>query len=136
MDFKNKRMKILDLLAKGELSIDEAEVILDALDQKEKKTSIEMNPSKKQFKMLKIFIASNDREKVNLSIPLDFVRLLRNKKFSAVIKNSNTEIDVEEIINLAQSGVMGELVNIETPNGDIVRITIEWHKRRKRHHDI
>ena len=64
-------------------------------------------------------------EKVNLSIPLDFVRLLRNKKFSAVIKNSNTEIDVEEIINLAQSGVMGELVNIETPNGDIVRITIE-----------
>ncbi|SRR5690554_564801 len=125
MDFKNKRMKILDLLAKGELSIDEAEVILDALDQKEKKTSVEMNPSKKQFKMLKIFIASNDREKVNLSIPLDFVRLLRNKKFSAVIKNSNTEIDVEEIINLAQSGVMGELVNIETPNGDIVRITIE-----------
>ncbi|HHT99148.1 MAG TPA: hypothetical protein GXZ79_03615 [Acholeplasma sp.] len=125
MDYKNKRMKILDLLAKGELSIDEAEVILDALDQKEKKTSVEMNPSKKQFKMLKIFIASNDREKVNLSIPLDFVRLLRNKKFSAVIKNSNTEIDVEEIINLAQSGVMGELVNIETPNGDIVRITIE-----------
>lgn len=125
MDYKNKRMKILDLLAKGELSIDEAEVILDALDQKEKKTSVEMNPSKKQFKMLKIFIASNDSEKVNLSIPLDFVRLLRNKKFSAVIKNSNTEIDVEEIINLAQSGVMGELVNIETPNGDIVRITIE-----------
>ena len=125
MDYKNKRMKILDLLAKGELSIDEAEVILDALDQKEKKTSVEMNPSKKQFKMLKIFIASNDREKVNLSIPLDFVRLLRNKKFSAVIKNSNTEIGVEEIINLAQSGVMGELVNIETPNGDIVRITIE-----------
>lgn len=125
MDYKNKRMKILDLLAKGELSIDEAEVILDALDQKEKKTSVEMNPSKKQFKMLKIFIASNDKEKVNLSIPLDFVRLLRNKKFSAVIKNSNTEIDVEEIINLAQSGVMGELVNIETPNGDIVRITIE-----------
>jgi len=123
---KEERMKILDLLAKGVISSDEAENLLGSMERpSEEKYSeqVIVNNKKAPFRMLKIIIDSQDGDKVRVQIPIEFAKLLKTGKFNINLQDS--DIDIDALLEMISAGVMGEIVNIESADGDHVKIVVE-----------
>ena len=78
-ELKEERMKILEMLSKKIITADEAEKLLSSLNQDD--DPIVLEPKKSQFKMLKINVLSSSGDDVNIQIPIEFAKLLKNKKF-------------------------------------------------------
>ena len=109
------------------------DISLDELLGKEKHSTVLTNkPNKKDFDsmILKITILDvKDGDKVNINLPLALVRVFTNQEGDKVnILNGNKaleNIDFKQIIELVENGVVGELVNIESGDGDAIRIYVE-----------
>lgn len=83
--------------------------------------------TKKGAKFLKVLIKSADGDKVNIKIPFTFAKLLLNVHPKILEKTSfnKADIDFKEIISSLETGVYGELLDIESNDGDIVKIIVE-----------
>ena len=122
---RDERMKILELLSEGIITSDEAEKLLLALDTNETDFNQEIVQTKKKapFKMLKILIDSNDGDKVRIQIPVEFSKLLKTNKFKSNI--GDADIDIDAILDMISQGVDGEIVNVSSSDGDIIKIIVE-----------
>ncbi len=119
---KEERLKILQMLSEGTIDASQAESLLSALGHEEVKTTVVAH-KKGPFKLLKILVNSKDGDKVDVKIPVEFAKLLKNKKFQANFGES--DIDVDSIIEMVTQGMEGEIVNIESNDGDTVKIVVE-----------
>ncbi|HOO44221.1 MAG TPA: hypothetical protein PKU69_04030 [Bacillota bacterium] len=124
-ELKEERMKILELLSKGIITADEAEKLLAALSAGDAEPEIISAPKKKdQFKMLKVLVDSADGDEVRIELPIEFAKLLKNKKLTH-IDDADLDIDVDSLIQMINAGVVGEIVNVKSADGDIVKIVVE-----------
>ncbi len=124
-ELKEERMKILELLSKGIISAEEAEKLLNALSNNEKESEVIIPAKKKdQFKMLKVLVDSEDGDEVRIELPIEFAKLLKNKKLTR-IDEEDLDIDIDALIQMINAGVVGEIVNIKSADGDIVKIIVE-----------
>ncbi len=125
---KAERMKILELLNKGIINVDDAERLLAALGEPEVKTETPfelVNQKKAPFRMLKVYVDSADGDQVRIQLPIEFAKLLKNSKFSGMESLGDMDLDIDTLIQMINAGVIGEIVNVESADGDIVRITVE-----------
>jgi hypothetical protein len=125
-DLKDERLKVLGLLQKGLISADEAEKLLSAMDHKDtdfKETFVVQNAKKAPFRMLRIYVDSKEGDVVKIQIPIEFAKLLKSGKFN--INLEQNDIDIDSIIDMINQGFVGELVNVESADGDIVKIVVE-----------
>ena len=120
---KEERIKILDMLASGTIGAKEAEELLSALESNEEVNATLVTSRKGPFKLLKIVVNSADGGKVNVKIPVEFAKLLKNKKFQANF--GDVDVDIDSIIEMVTQGMEGEIVNIESEDGDTVKIVVE-----------
>ena len=124
---KEERMRILEMLSKGIIKADEAEKLLAALEGASKAEEIFAQPvlssKKTPFRMLKIFVDSNDGDVVKIQIPIEFAKLLKTGKFNVNLQDA--DIDIDSLIQMINTGVVGEIVNVESADGDVVRIVVE-----------
>lgn len=88
------------------------------------------NPDKKSIDemILKIKVKSADGDKINVNLPVPLVRMgleigLNMPQFEGnkVLK----DIDMQKIMLMIDSGVIGKLIDIESADGDIVEIVVE-----------
>lgn len=123
---KEERMKILDLLSKGIINATEASELLSALESNqasEQGVTTIIENKKAPFRMLKIFVDSHDGDIVKIQIPVEFAKLLKTGKFNVNLEDS--DIDIDALLQMIQTGVVGEIVNIVSSDGDTVRIVVE-----------
>ncbi len=123
---KEERMKVLELLAKGIINSEEAEKLLAAMDKDDdiKEAEVIIPQGKKApFRMLKILVDSADGDNVRMQIPIEFAKLLKTGKFN--VNLSQSDIDIDSLLDMINSGVVGEIVNIESSDGDTIRIVVE-----------
>lgn len=118
MMLKEERMKVLEMLKENIITVEEAEKLLNAIDSNDEVLVREKN----KFKMLKVIIDSTDGEKVRMQIPIEFAKLLKSDKFNLNLDKAN--INIDELIAMIDSGVMGDLVNIDA-DGNKVTIRVE-----------
>jgi hypothetical protein len=128
-NLKEERLKILDLLTKGIIKPEDAEKLLAALGANEtpvyEADPVHVVPSKKApFRMLRIYVDSADGDKVRIQLPIEFAKLLKSGKFN-IDAIEDFDIDIDQLIQMINSGVVGELVNVESADGDIVKIVVE-----------
>jgi len=124
-NLKQERIKILELLAKNVINADQAERLLAALSNAEEAVAeAQVITKKNQFRMLKILVDSADGDEVRIEIPIEFARLLKSKKLMK-IDTDDFDIDIDELISMINSGVVGEIVNVKSADGDIVKIIVE-----------
>jgi hypothetical protein len=124
-DLKQERMKILELLSKNVINADQAEKLLAALSTKnEIEDNLKVIDKKNQFRMLKIYVDSSDGDQVRIQLPIEFAKLLKSKKIMK-IDTDDFDLDIDELIGMINSGVVGEIVNIKSEDGDIVKIVVE-----------
>jgi len=125
-NLKEERMKVLDLLSKGIISADEAEKLLSAMDKSEeglKAEAILVDQKKAPFRMLKILVDSEDGDKVRVQIPVEFAKLLKTGKFN--VNLSDNDIDIDALLDMINTGVVGEIVSVDSADGDKIRIIVE-----------
>ena len=128
---KEERMKILEMLQTGVIDANEAEKLLAALEPIKKiEREMVINGglsvgTKSKRKMLKIKVESTDGDNVDIQIPVEFANLLKSGKISNKIKIDEEDINIDEIIKMAEEGLEGDLINVETKDGEKIRIYID-----------
>lgn len=122
---KEERLQILELLKAGTITPDEAEKLLSALmAQPEQEVVVAPKDKKQPFRMLKILVDASSGEKVRVNIPVEFAKLLKNGKFGNT-KLDDFEIDIDAILDMVNQGILGEIVTVDSEDGDKVRIVVE-----------
>lgn len=122
---KEERLQILELLKAGTITPDEAERLLSALMmQPEQEVVVAPKDKKQPFRMLKILVDASSGEKVRVNIPVEFARLLKNGKFGNT-KLDDFEIDIDAVLDMVNQGILGEIVTVDSEDGDKVRIVVE-----------
>jgi ribosomal protein L21E len=123
---KEERKQILEMLSDGTISADEAEKLLNALtEEKENFQEVIINKPKKgkSFKMLRVLVDSKEGDKVRVQIPVEFAQLLKTAKFNSQV--GDLDIDIDAIVEMVVNGVEGEIVNVESSDGDIIKVVVE-----------
>ena len=133
-----ERMKILDMLSQGIITANEANELLKSLDEKKidvnGKTMTEGQYLKSAAaKFLYIEAKSHDGDNVNVTIPLSLIKAaVKMGNVQGIIDKSlswssfaNEAIDIDLILQCIESGTTGNIVSMDSKEGDSVRIYIE-----------
>lgn len=122
----NDSLRILEMIENKTITAAEGAELLKALESNEVKEPIARN-KKEAFKMFKIKVLSADGDKVNVQIPIEFakVALSSGKGFMKVDQLQGLDLDIDQILGMIDSGMLGKIVDIESADGDIVEIIIE-----------
>lgn len=129
MTVNEEKLKILEMIEKQQITPQEGSELLKALGSSSKKEG--GAPKKQAFKMFKIRILSNDGDKVNVQIPLEFAKMVLKSPGKKGIpkldklKDIDPDMDYERIVDMIDAGMSGKIVDIQSEDGDIVEIVIE-----------
>ena len=119
------RLRILEMIQNKTITAAEGADLLKALDVADSK--IQVVGKKDAFKMFKIKVLSADGDKVNVQIPIEFARvaLKSGKGVMKIDQLEDFDLDIDAILEMIDSGMLGKIVDIESADGDIVEIVIE-----------
>ena len=82
--------------------------------------------------ILKILVNSADGDEVTINLPIALGETIIKAIIKSNIGDKNDkddllkQIDFEQIIDLVKKGIIGEIVNVKSADGDIVIIRIEY----------
>ena len=133
-----ERRQILEMLAEGKISGEEAEKLLDRLDQQKEQygggAPGEGDPSQTgKPKYLRVMVNSTNGDKVNVRVPMALIRT--GLKLTTMLPPEATQKIAEQGIDLSQlSELQGEeliealrelTVDVDSADGDTVRVYCE-----------
>lgn len=78
--------------------------------------------------LLKINVLSSDGDKVKVNLPISLIKLCIESGMDLPQingKNTLNNIDFNQIFMLIEAGVVGELISVESADGDTVSILVE-----------
>jgi len=130
-----ERRKILEMLAEGKISAEDAERLLDKIEAGP--SSAPPPPRKpgdsKRIKWLLVQVDSTDGDKVNVRVPMSLIRT--GVKLGAILPRGASErirargIDLSGLAQLDDEALVEALselqVNVNSSGGDVVRIHCE-----------
>ena len=94
-----------------------------------KKEIVRQEENKDKNKLLfKISIKSADGDEISINLPLLVIKVLVENNSNTNIISGNEllkNIDFASLLSLAEQGVIGEIVNISSADGDIIKIVVE-----------
>ncbi len=131
----DERKRILNMLSEGKISVEEAEKLLKAVGKDKntnnrKQTNTTLSKKSKNIKgKLRIVVNTEDGDNVNIAIPLKLASMVK----SMIPKEAKKELDNEGIdlnniinsLNESMDEIDEDLVQVESANGDKVRIYID-----------
>lgn len=107
------------------------ELMNETNENDEKRPVMLLVPEEKRKKpeeiILRILVDGGDGDKVRVNLPLPLLKAGMNLGIASKFtdKYSLKDIDLEEVFRLAESGVMGTLVEVEGADGSCVKIVVE-----------
>lgn len=114
------RLQILKMIENGTISADDGLKLLDAVSGKSEETKSDKSIPK-GVKWVRVVVTDEMKSKtVDIKLPSSLFKIFGTK----IVKGLDTEIDMDEILELIRSGVEGELVNITTDDGHLVVISL------------
>ncbi len=122
-------VKVLTMLSEGKLNVEKSAELIDVMYKKEEK-AIQIVEKNYDRRMLRIKVDSSDGDKVNVNLPIAVITSVLKATGKLPIKNVDMEgIDfevlIETIIAALDNEMIGEIVTVDSSDGDIVRVVIE-----------
>ena len=122
-------IKILTMLSEGKLNVEKSAELIDVMYKKEEK-AIQIVEKNYDKRMLKIKVDSSDGDKVNVNLPIAVITSVLKATGKLPIKNVDMEgIDFEVLIETIIAGLdnemIGEIVTVDSSDGDVIRVVIE-----------
>ena len=128
-------LRVLKMVEEGKITADKAKDLIDALNNSNSTnngdTQIVMSENKSyEDKFLKIKVLSAEGDKVNVQLPIKIIREILKVTGKLPIQTEALDaVDIEQfmntIANCLDNEVMGEIVDITSNKGDIVKVVIE-----------
>lgn len=128
-------LRVLKMVEEGKIDADKAKELIDVLNGSNTKSDnyaqIVLNANKNyEDKFLRIKILSAEGDKVNVQLPIKIIREILKVTGKLPIKTEGLDgLDIDQLINTIitclDNEVMGEIVDITSNKGDIVKVVIE-----------
>jgi len=119
-----EKKQILEMVRDGKLTVEEAQKIMEAMDQGDEDAAAVTATRPTRF--LRIRVKDEDGARVNVSVPLSLVRALwRFIPKDAMRELEGHNIDVDSILVAVNEGAQGVLVDVEDEDGTKVEIVVE-----------
>ncbi|MEH6937353.1 hypothetical protein V7056_05735 [Bacillus sp. JJ664] len=127
---KEEIAKVLTMVKEGKIDADKASELIDVLKEKEAGSNHTHKSANYAEKILKIRVLSAENDNVKINVPIKLVKalLVAGNSILASIPESEKyvkDIDMNLIIEAIENELDGQLVDIQTGNGDIVSVIIE-----------
>jgi len=122
-----EKRQILDMLASGKITQEQAMELLNALDEGEEET-IATPTGEKKFLRIRVNDANGEGDKVNVNIPIGLVKIglkLASKYADDEDLKALEKVDMDEVLRMIEEGVEGKLVEVDTKEGEKVEIFVE-----------
>lgn len=120
-------LRILKMVEEGKISADKAQELIEALNVKDNSIQV-VSDNDIMDKMLKIKVNSHEGDKVNVNLPIRFIKTML-KTFGKIPIDTNVKgmesVDINLIADAIDNGLTGKIVDVNSSNGDIVEIVIE-----------
>lgn len=128
----DEKMRILTMLQEGKVTAEEAEQLLNAMEETEpaRTTELERKTDDMEYdrRMLRVYVDGSDKVRVNFPIRLA-KKLLRATGKLPMSMNGVEGVDMSElmetIISCLDDEMLGEIVTVDSQDGTQVRIVIE-----------
>ncbi len=119
-------LRVLKMVEEGKIDSEKAAELIEALKDGSESCVMQNQSANNDGKMLKIRVLSSDSDKVNVQLPINFIKgvLAACKKVPLNIKGIEN-VDTEMLLNAIDSGITGKIVDVNSGDGDIVEIVIE-----------
>ncbi|WP_411677946.1 SHOCT-like domain-containing protein [Caproicibacter sp.] len=133
----NEKTRILNLLRDGAITTEEAEQLLNALEEREQPEEPAAEPvvlkdnRGRKPKKLRILVDSDEankgKSKVNVSIPISLIRALGPIASSSIPKKTRLELEQQgidvaailaEVEELIESGTDEDFINVDSGDGE------------------
>ncbi|MBL7034027.1 MAG: hypothetical protein ISR91_07765 [Candidatus Delongbacteria bacterium] len=126
---ENERKQVLEMVAEGKVTVEEAQQLLDALNQQPQDQDNFDLPAKRagvfrKPRMIYIEVVEHGRKKVNVRIPLALAKVGMRFVPEDVVDVAGEKINLDELFDAVKNGVVGNLVEVED-NGKQVRIYVK-----------
>ena len=116
--------RILKMVQEGKIDSDKATELLEALNSHP--VFDQMKKGDINDKMLKIRVISGENDKVNVNLPIKFIKNVLGACGKIPISADGMDkIDVKLIADAIENGIEGKIVDVKSANGDIVEVSIE-----------
>ena len=121
-------LKVLTMLSEGKLNIEKSADLIEAMYAKEEKNlEVIKNYDKR---MLRVLVDSANGDNVKVNLPVVVITSILKATGKLPIKNANMEgIDIEmlteSIIAALDNEMIGEIITVDSSDGDVVRVIIE-----------
>ena len=121
--------KILTMVQEGKIDSEKGAQLIAVL--KEKETPALSNKQNKYLdKTLKIRVVSKENDNVNVNVPIKLVKALlkTGHSIAASIPQSQQyvkDLDINMLIDAIENELDGNIVDIQSANGDTVKVVIE-----------
>lgn len=112
---------LLDVAELYDCSLDE---LFGRVDSRKVKLDEKVDPSELFFK---VNVDCKDGDKVNINFPFELVKLFaQNGQGDITIGGSSalSQIDWKQLIDMAEKGLLGKLLEVKSADGDIVNIFV------------
>lgn len=120
-------MRILKMVEEGKLNADKAKELIDALEQPSQEI---ITVKDYDNKMLRVNIESHEGDEVKLKLPVKVIKTIIKATGKLPMMSTNVDgVNMDELMDIISSSldssVMGEILNINSSDGDIVKILVE-----------
>ncbi len=129
---KEEITKVLEMVQAGTITAQEGQQLLEAMGAYEEPVSAGNGMASRKAAKLYVKVDSAGGDKVNVALPLKLIKSGLNLGFSIGNQYSGGAlkgIDLEEVMRLvdemAAEGGTGDIVNVESADGDRVHIYLE-----------
>jgi hypothetical protein len=128
----NSKEQILQMVKEGTITVEDGIKLLEALGAQGAQTQsvqpvINVNPAGGR-KMLRVTVDSAKGDVVRINVPTSLVKAGLNLSNQLKIDGNPVDmkgVDVDMIMAAIEEGATGEIVNVESAEGDIVKIFID-----------
>ena len=106
------------------------DITVDELLGKKKKETVYLPAEERKDinkMMFRIRVNSKDGDRVNVNLPLAAVKVIVNNETIGIFSGNKAleGIDFNQLFAMVEQGIIGELVSIDSVDGDHVSITVE-----------
>ncbi len=120
----NTKEQILQMVKDGDITIDDAMKLLDALDT----TANQMPKASPTKQKLRVIVDSANGDTVRINVPISLVKAGVSLASQMNVNGKPIDmkgVDMDTIIKAIEDGATGEIVDIQTNDGDTVKIFVE-----------
>lgn len=128
---KEEITRVLTMVQEGKIDADKGSELIQVLKEKEETGNKPFDkPSKYLDKTLKIRVVSTENDNVTVNLPIKLVKvvLMAGHSIAASIPQAEKyvkDIDIDLIIEAIENELDGQIVDIQSANGDTVSVIID-----------